>query len=257
MSLSRTKSRRAPSLPGRKVGRIVALWRYPVKSMGAEALDETELSWNGLAGDRRWAFIRDGKQRSGFPWLTIRERPVMAHYQPRFAQPHQPDKSPTLVRTPAGAELDVVDPALAAELGAGVRVIKQDRGVFDALPLSLITTQTLATLGARVDAELDARRFRPNLVVAATGRAAFPEDGWIGSVLRIGEARVRLDKRDQRCVMVNIDPTTTRRDPAILRAIAKHRAGCLGVYGTTVQPGRVAVGDAVILEGRSAVTATR
>ncbi len=39
----------------------------PVKSMGAEALGETELSWHGLAGDRRWAFIRDGKQRSGFP----------------------------------------------------------------------------------------------------------------------------------------------------------------------------------------------
>ncbi len=250
MSLFRTKSRRTSSLPGREVGRVIALWRYPVKSMGAEALDETELSWHGLAGDRRWAFIRDGKQRSGFPWLTIRERPAMAHYQPRFAQPHQPDKSPTLVRTPAGAELDVVDPALAAELGDGVRVIKQDRGVFDTLPLSLITTQTLAALGARVDAQLDVQRFRPNLLVAATGRAAFPEDRWIGGVLRIGEARVRIDKRDKRCVMVNIDPTTTRRDPAILRAIVTERAACLGIYGSTVRPGRVAIGDAVILEGR-------
>jgi uncharacterized protein YcbX len=259
MSLFRTKSRRASSLPGREVGRVVALWRYPVKSMGAEALDETELSWHGLAGDRRWAFIRDGKQRSGFPWLTIRERPAMARYRPRFAQPHEPDKSPTVVRTPAGADLDVVDPALAAELGDGVRVIKQDRGVFDTLPLSLLTTQTLAALGARVDAQLDVQRFRPNLLVAATGRAAFPEDRWVGSVLRIGEARVRIDKRDQRCVLVNIDPTTTRRDPAILRAIVTDRAACLGVYGSTVRPGRVALGDAVILEDRPepALTSTR
>jgi len=252
MSLFRTKSRRASSLPrslpGREVGRIVALWRYPVKSMAAEALGEAELSWHGLAGDRRWAFIRDGKQRSGFPWLTIRERPAMAHYRPRLAQPDQPDRSPTVVRTPAGTDLDVVDPALAAELGDGVRVIKQDRGVFDTLPLSLITTRTVALLGARVGAPLDVQRFRPNLVVAATGRAAFPEDRWVGGVLRIGEAWVRVDKRDKRCVLVNVDPTTTRRDPAILRAIVAERAACLGVYGSVVRPGRVAVGDAVILE---------
>jgi uncharacterized protein YcbX len=235
------------------VGRVVALWRYPVKSMAGEPLDEAELSWHGLAGDRRWAFIRDGKQRSGFPWLTIRQRPAMAHYQPRFAQPDQPDRSATVVRTPTGADLDVADPALAAELGDGARAIKQDRGVFDTFPLSLITTQTLAALSARVDTELDVRRFRPNLLVAATGRVAFPEDRWIGSVLRIGAARVRIDKRDKRCVMVNIDPATTRRDPAILRTIADDRAGCLGAYGTTVQPGRIAIGDTVILEDRPEV----
>ena len=52
------------------VGRVVALRRYPVKSMAAEELDGAEVSWHGLAGDRRWAFVRDGQVRSGFPWLT-------------------------------------------------------------------------------------------------------------------------------------------------------------------------------------------
>ena len=170
----------------RTVGHVVALWRYPVKSMAGEPLEATELSWHGLAGDRRWAFIRDGLEKSGFPWLTMRERPAMAHYQPRFAEPDQPDKSATLVRTPAGTDLEVVDPLLAAELGDRVRVIKQDRGVFDTFPVSLITTQTIAALGARVGAELDVRRFRPNLVVTATGDAGFPEDEWVGAVLRIG-----------------------------------------------------------------------
>ncbi len=124
------------------VGRVVALWRYPVKSMAAEALDGIEVSWHGLAGDRRWAFIRGGQVRSGFPWLTIRQRPELLHYRPRFAEPDRPNASLTLVRTPCGAEFDVADPALAAELGPGVRVIKQDRGVFDTLPLSLLSTQT-------------------------------------------------------------------------------------------------------------------
>src|SRR5258708_5297482 len=39
------------------VGRIVSLFRYPVKSMAAQVLDEVDVSFEGLAGDRRWAFI--------------------------------------------------------------------------------------------------------------------------------------------------------------------------------------------------------
>jgi uncharacterized protein YcbX len=228
-------------------GRVAALWRYPVKSMGGEALDGVEVSWHGLAGDRRWAFIRDGQVRSGFPWLTMRERPELAHYRPRFAEPDRPNASPTLVRTPSGDELDVADPALAAELGPGVRVIKQDRGVFDTMSLSLLTTQTLAGLGRLVGTDLAAARFRPNLLVEASGRD-FPEDAWVGRVLRIGGLRMRVDQRDKRCVMVTIDPVTLHRNPAILRAIARERDARLGVYGSTVEPGRVAVGDPVELE---------
>lgn len=228
-------------------GRVAGLWRYPVKSMGAESLEEVELSWHGLAGDRRWAFVRGDVVRSGFPWMTIRQRSDMGHYRPSFADPSRPDASATVVRTPAGAELDVVDPALAAELGDGVRVIKQDRGVFDTMPISLITTKSVASIGALVGRELDVLRFRPNLLVEAAGDAAFLEDEWVGSVLRIGEALVRVDQRDERCVLVNVDPATTERDPAVLRAIARERNACLGVYGTPVRPGRVAVGDAVTL----------
>ena len=32
-----------------EVGRVAGLWRYPVKSMAAEALEEVEVSWHGLA----------------------------------------------------------------------------------------------------------------------------------------------------------------------------------------------------------------
>lgn len=216
--------------------------------MGAERLEEVDISWHGMSGDRRWAFVRADLVRSGFPWLTIRERPDMAHYRPSFQDPARPDQSPTLVRTPAGEELDVVSPALAAELGHGARVIKQDRGIFDVLPLSLITTQTIASLAAGLDAELTVERFRPNLVIDAAGGAPFPEDGWVGSELRIGGMRMRVDQRDGRCVMVNIDPATTERDPAVLRAIARERESCLGVYGSTVQPGHVSVGDRVLID---------
>ncbi len=229
------------------VGRIAALRRYPVKSMAGENLDEVEVSWHGLAGDRRWAFIRDGQVRSGFPWLTIRELPELAHYRPRFADPGRPDASVTLVRRPSGDEVDVTDPALAAELGPGVRVIKQNRGVFDTMPLSLLTTRTLASLGRLTGTDLVPERFRPNLLVDALA-GDFPEDAWVGRILRVGGLRMRVDQRDQRCVMVTIDPVTLDRDPAILPAIARERDARLGVYGSTVQPGPVAVGDTVELE---------
>jgi len=228
-------------------GHVVALWRYPVKSMAGEELDGAEVSWHGLAGDRRWAFIRDGQERSGFPWLTLRERPELAHYRPRFADPDRPNASLTLVRTPSGRELDVADPELAAELGPGVRVIKQNRGVFDTMPLSLLTTQTLAGLGRLAGTDLAPGRFRPNLLVEACG-GCFPEDAWVGRVLRIGALRMRVDLRDRRCVVPTIDPVTLRRDPAILRVIARERNARLGVYGSTVEPGQVTAGDPVELE---------
>jgi uncharacterized protein YcbX len=203
--------------------------------MAAEALDAADVGWHGIDGDRRWAFVRPGLERSDFPWLTIRERPEMRHYVP----------DGDVVRTPEGEEFDVADPRLAAELDEGVRVIKQNRGVFDIAPLSLITTGTIATLGGIVGRELEVQRFRPNLLVEAEGE--WPEDAWVGRELRIGGMTMRVDQPDKRCVMINVDPAGTERDHAILRAAAQHHGSCLGVYGTVVVPGRVAVGDTVEL----------
>ena len=82
----------------------------------------------------------------------------------------------------------------------------------------------------------------------AADEAPFSEDEWVGSVLRIGGMRMRVDKRDGRCVVITIDPVTTERNPAILRAVARDRQNCLGVYGSTVAPGLVAVDDPVLIE---------
>src|SRR3954454_145066 len=108
--------------------------------MAAEELSSIDVGWAGFAGDRRWAFVRGDVPRSGFPWMTIREDASMLEHVPRFVQPGRPDRSRVVVRVPGRGELDVTDPALAASFGEGVRPIKQDRGAFDAMPLSLITT---------------------------------------------------------------------------------------------------------------------
>jgi uncharacterized protein YcbX len=127
-------------------------------------------------------------------------------------------------------------------------VIRQGRGIFDTFPLSLITTQTISQLGDMIGERLDVQRFRPNILVEAAENTPFPEDGWVGRVLMLGSLRMRVDKRDGRCVVITVDPDTAERDPAVLRAVAKERQGCLGVYGTTVNPGSVAVRDTVLIE---------
>jgi hypothetical protein len=159
---------------------------------------------------------------------------------------------------PNGAEVPVTDPALAAELGGGARALKLDRGAFDSLPLSLVTVQSVRSLGRLVGRPLAVGRFRPNLVIDARppgggrddgggdGDGGFPEDAWPGCTLRIGDALVRVDARDRRCVVVGVDPTTGERDPDVLRTVAR-RGGRLGVYGTVGRPGRVDAGDPVVL----------
>ncbi|ROS43624.1 MOSC domain-containing protein [Amycolatopsis thermoflava] len=206
------------------VGHLAAIFRYPVKSMAAQPLDEAAVSWHGLDGDRRWAFVRPGQESNGFPWLTIRRRNDLVRYQV---------VGESQVRTPDGRLHDVTDPALAAELGAA-RVQKLDRGTFDSAPLSLITTRS---------AGAEPLRFRPNLLIDTD----VPEEDWIGRTLRIGTTRIRVDRRDRRCVVVNVDPRTGRRDPAVLRRIAREHDMCLGVYGSTVEPGTVGAGDEVVV----------
>lgn len=232
---------------GALVGRVAAVLRYPVKSMAAEAVRDVDVSWHGVTGDRRWAFVRPGHPGNGFPWLTLRQRNDLTTYHPRCTEPERPDASAVIVHTPAGARFDVTAPALAAELGASVRAMKLNRGTFDSMPLSVISTRSVESLGTLLGAGLNVLRFRPNLVVETFGATAFPEDEWVGRALRIGTTWIRIDRRDKRCVVINVDPQTGRRDPAVLSTLAAARESCLGVYGSTIRPGRVAVGDSVVL----------
>lgn len=188
------------------VGTVRALYRYPVKSMAAESLDSVEVGWHGLAGDRRWAFVRPGSEGNGFPWMTIREKPDMWHYRASFANPEDVEGSKTLVHTPGGREFEVTDPELARELGEGVRVMKQYSGVFDTFPLSLLSVQSVDGLAALAGQSLGALRFRPSIVIDCSEPDAFPEEAWESGTLRIGAVRMRLNARDPRCMMVNIDP---------------------------------------------------
>jgi uncharacterized protein len=233
-----------------RAGIVSGLWRYPVKSMAGEALASTDISWAGLAGDRRWAFVRPDSESSGFPWHTIREFPAMSGYVARLDEPARPDRSRVLVRTPDGGRYHVTDPRLAAELGPGLRVMRLDRGAFDAMPVSVISDSTVSALCTLARVPASELRFRPNVVVTLDSSAPFEEDEWVGSAVRIGAAVVRLDRRDSRCIIVNVDPASGLPGSHLLKVIGTTRGACAGVYGTTVLPGLIRVGDPVVVETR-------
>lgn len=120
---------------------------------------------------------------------------------------------------------------------------------FDAVELSLVTSTSLASLGALApDSVLDTRRFRQNLVVD-TGAAlsGFPEAGWVGSRVRIGDLVARVVMPISRCAMVTLPQADLPRDRSLMRTLVKATGMDLGVYLKVVEPGRVNEGDPIEL----------
>jgi uncharacterized protein len=239
------------------VGIVKALFRYPVKSMAGETLTAAQLGWHGIEGDRRFAFRRV-QETGGFPWLTAGRFPTLIRYQPYSAIAGNGAQPPTHVRTPAGVELELAGEALRAELsaafGAEVQLMQLNHGMFDEAPLSLISTGTLNTIAARAECapdSVDARRFRPNILVETIADAPFPEDAWVGKLVVFGEQpeapALSVAQRDVRCAMVNLDPETGSVTPQILKATVQSNQNCAGIYGATFRCGELAVGTRVFL----------
>ena len=237
------------------IGEIETLFRYPIKSMGGELLEVADLGWHGVDGDRRLVFRRI-EDRGGFPWLTASKLPELILFAPQRRDPAADGDLPTHVRTPEGEELAVSGPELATTIGrrhgAPVEMMHLNRGVFDEAAISVIAAPTVAEIGRLSAQPPDVRRFRPNILIAPLRAVPFEEDAWVGGVLTFGEARgsaaIFVTHRDERCSMVNFDPTSARPTPEVLKAIARERDNKAGVYGTVIRPGRIAVGQPVFFE---------
>src|SRR5206468_1675840 len=116
--------------------------------------------------------------------------------------------------------------------------------------LHLLTTATLDRLHALYpQGRFEARRFRPNMVVATTlGESGFIEDAWIGKTLAIGDAvRLNITAPCFRCVMTTLAQGDLAKDVGILRTAAHHHKAAVGVYASVLQGGEVRRGDSVRL----------
>jgi uncharacterized protein YcbX len=236
-----------------EIGQVEAIFRFPVKSMGGECVEEAQLGWHGLEGDRRLA-LRRTEDRSGFPWLTASKLPDLVRFAPYRADGVK-DDLPTHVRTPEGEELPVLGEELAAcvgrRLGSPVQMMHMRSGIFDDASISIITSETVRELGRLAGRNLDVRRFRPNIVVRLLQPVPFDEDGWVGGVLSFGEGdeapAVTVTKRDERCSMVNLDPHSAASAPEVLKAIVRANQNNAGIYATVTRIGKLAAGQPIFL----------
>jgi len=227
------------------------LMRYPVKSMRGEPLDAAELTFQGLPGDRRYAFVQAEGGRPLFPWLTARELAAMLRYQPRHESVD--GRARVLVETPDGLTLPVRDDALRAELeertGRKAFLIANYAGNYDVAPVSLISFGTLRQVAEESGVEIEPERFRMNLYVDSEAPGGFNEQEWVGRVLRIGvTARLAVQQPDERCMMITLHPQTGDASPAVHAAVAKNHNNTAGVYGVVLTPGPIRPGDPVYLE---------
>ena len=236
------------------LGRISAIYRYPIKSMAGESLNAAALGWHGIEGDRRLAFRRL-QDRSGFPWLSASKLPQLLRYQPFGIDTSSAEPLPTHVRTPDGQEYELRSDELRKEVsgryGSDVELMNLKHGIFDAASISIISRGTVHFIGQESDRDLDIRRFRPTVVIETESAEPFAEDKSVGHTLMFGErndgAAVGITMRDERCVMVNFDPDTAERDSEVMKTIVRRNENYAGVYGTVVRAGELRVGQVVTL----------
>jgi uncharacterized protein YcbX len=244
-----------------EIGQVEALFRYPVKSMGGERLEEAQLGWHGLDGDRRLAFRRIN-DHGNFPWLTASKLPELLLFTPvcREGDAGEGDAQgeldlPTHVRTPDGEEMAVFGAELAAEVGrrygAPVEMMQMKHGIFDDASISVIASDTVREIAQLAGLPPDVRRFRPNIVVRLLRPVPFQEDEWLGGVLSFGDGdgapAVTVTMRDVRCAMVNLDPDTASPAPEVLKAVVRRNQNNAGIYGAVTRIGRLAMGQTIFL----------
>lgn len=237
---------------------VTELYRYPVKSLGGERLDAAEPLERGFRDDRRWMFVDAGgtfvsqrsQRRMAKYRAAVQGEAGLAFYRvadgARVATVAEarPRGAPTVPVEVWGTHFlaaEVSFPeraALTEELGLpGARLVYMNeasrrptdpeharRGeevsFADGFPYLLVTEESLGDLAARYGAQLDVRRFRPNIVVAGVGEP-FAEDAW--DEFAVGAHRFYNALPCARCGVITHDPDTGEVDRGVQRALSSFR----------------------------------
>ena len=202
------------------LGRVVALYRYPVKSLRGESLERAHVEPGGFAGDRaRALFVRSPDHaRSGKTYRGKEHRLL-----------HTVD--------------DVVAAqALARDAGVAIEDAGERPHYFDLEPVSLVFDAWVRELEALAGRAVDPLRFRPNIVAAAAPGFAVSESALTGVRLTIGEVTLDVVAPITRCVTPSYDIATGESDRELQRVLVMERGNLMGVYCRVVVPGTIASG---------------
>jgi uncharacterized protein len=237
-----------------RLGEIREINRYPVKSFAGERLEECRLEKHGLFGDRCYAFV-DETLEGWKSFITARKVPQMLTYRASVTSASESDDLPEVgIEGPDGRRF-AWDEKLRSEIQQhfdktismrSYPTSEHDLLAVDAAGVLLITDASLRELEANWGKNVDPRRFRANLVVVLDDEA-MPEGEWIGRRLAVGSSELRVDEFCERCVMITYEPDSLDRDPSLLRTVHVRMNTKFGVYAAVTKPGRVRLGDPVVL----------
>jgi uncharacterized protein YcbX len=204
---------------------LADIWRYPVKSMAGERLEQVTLGPLGVEGDRI-VHVQDARGRV----VTARTHPRLLGHHASFDR----------VREPLVDGRRWTDPGVQADVerivGSGAHLVRDGSAErFDVLPLLIATDGAIEAFG------YDGRRLRPNLVIG--GVEGLEERSWPGRCLRIGDVVVHLADLRGRCVMTTFDPDTLEQDRGVLTSIVKRFGGRLALNASVLRGGIVRRGD--------------
>jgi uncharacterized protein YcbX len=265
------------------LGRVVGIWRYPVKSMQGEELNATRVMERGLLGDRAFALVdaETGKVASA---KNPRRWPSLFDFRAAYVEPPGDDRllPPVRITLPEGESLTTDQADAEARLASAVRrAVRLARSApegataegywpdhdwlaqrdevfdfplpagtfFDCASVHLVTTATLDRLRALSPASrFETARFRPNLVIeVADGATGFVENDWVGRTLALGDVQLRIDQPCVRCVMTTLSQGTLPRDSAVLKTAVQQNGGNVGIYASVLRGGHIRRGDHVSL----------
>jgi uncharacterized protein YcbX len=246
--------------------RVEHIYRYPVKGLSAEALEEVTLRpGECLPHDRRFALAQGDApfdpaaptwlQKRHFGCLMANAKLALLHtaFDPRSGHlAIRPPEGPPLIadtRSDAGrAEIAAFLAGFLGEEARGTpRFVEAAGHNFTDVAAKCVSIIGLASLHALEQAagtRLDPLRFRANVYVS--GGMPWAEFGLVGQEIQLGGARLRVFKRIVRCPATEVNPETAKRDawpPKDLRAHFGHAD--LGVYAEVIEGGRLSVGDAL------------
>lgn len=206
---------------------IAELWRYPVKSLKGEQLQEARITETGIPGDREIVVLNAAGRV-----ITSRNRPKLLGLRGQLANDGTPTISGFRWNSAEAGEL------VNAAVGEPAQLLRvpQPQG-FDVLPL------LIATDGAAGFLRIDHRRLRPNILLA--GVSGLEERDWPGCIISIRDLCIKAVKLRARCVMTTFDPDTQEQDKSVLIKIIRDLDGTAALDCSVIQPGVVRVGDAV------------
>jgi uncharacterized protein len=266
-------------------GRIVSIWRYPVKSMLGEELNSSYVTERGLIGDRTYALIdqETGEVPSA---KNPRKWGTLFDFYATFIDPLKDvgNIPPIRITFPDGTQIfsdqGDVDDTLSKIIGREVRLMRANldkpiyeeywpdieglaqrekvtdeamppQTFFDIAVIHILTTSTINRLRELYpEGRFEVRRFRPNIVIeSGSGEKDFIENLWVGKKLAIGEETiVKITGPCTRCVMTTLPQADLPRDLGILHTVTRYNQVHAGVYASVHRGGTIHRGDRVQVE---------